>query len=91
MHSEAYHLAQTALADLKSAVYLVWESAPDSGLSNADIGRSLGIYAGHVGHEGHISRTLLGLLESDGVVEQDSDSKMWTLKQVTTRNSKSAT
>ena len=82
MHSDAYQLAQAALADLKSAVYLTLESAPQCGLTNAEIGRSLGIYAGHVGHEGHISRTLLGLLESDGVVEQNTESKRWSLKQI---------
>ncbi|QDU75317.1 hypothetical protein Pan97_23470 [Bremerella volcania] len=81
MNSEAYQLAQQAIANLKSAIYLVLESAPSNGLTNAEIGRSLGIYAGHVGHEGHIPRTVLGLLESEGVVQQDSDSKRWTLRR----------
>jgi hypothetical protein len=44
------------MADLKGAVYELLESS-DSPLSNAEIGRRLGIYQGHVGHEGHISRT----------------------------------
>ena len=34
-----------------------------------DIGRGLGIYGGHVNHEGHIPRTLLSIMESEGVVE----------------------
>ncbi len=82
MNGEAYHLAQSAIADLKSAVYLALESAGSDGLSNAELGRSLGIYAGHVGHEGHISRTLLALLESEGVVIQEPESKRWYIKSV---------
>lgn len=35
---------------------------------------------GMLAHEGHISRTLLALMESDGVVEQDEDSKRRRLK-----------
>ena len=80
MNSEAYHLAQAAMAELKTAVYMTLELAGENGLSNAEIGRSLGVYAGHVGHEGHISRTILGFLESEGVATQDPESKRWTLK-----------
>ena len=58
---DAYHLAQNAMADLKAAVYSLLEGAPPEGLTNAQIGRRLGIYAGHVEHEGHIPRTLLAL------------------------------
>jgi hypothetical protein len=76
----AYHLAQRALADLKAAVYqLLCES--NTALSNAEIGRCLGIYAGHEGHEGHISRTLLAMLEAEGVAEQDRTTKRWHLKR----------
>ena len=78
--SNAYLDAQRALADLKGAIYETLSAAPDGGLTNAEIGRALGIYAGHVGHEGHVSRTLLALMESDGVAEQDEDSKRWRLK-----------
>ena len=67
------------MADLKAAVHLVLANAPN-GLSNAQVGRTLGIYGGHVGHEGHISRTLLALLESEGVAEQDPSTKRWRLK-----------
>ena len=78
---DAYRRAQVAVAELKSAVRLVIESAADAGLSNAQVGRMLGIYGGHVGHEGHVSRMLLALLESEGVVEQDQGSKMWRLRR----------
>ena len=76
---EAYLLAQRAIADLKAAVLSVIEQGPKEGLTNAEIGRSLGIYAGHVGHEGHISRTLLSMLEGEGLIKQDSESKRWTI------------
>jgi len=81
--SHPYHLAQRALADLKGAVYLLLRSTSGHGLSNAQIGRGLGIYAGHVGHEGHISRTLLEMMRSEGVVHQDPTSKRWFLKEHT--------
>lgn len=77
--NEAYRIAQRALADLKWAIYLILKNGPANGLRNSDIGRMLGIYAGHVGHEGHIPRTLLALLESEGVAKQDAE-KRWTLR-----------
>jgi len=49
------------------------------GLTNAQIGRTLGIYAGHVKHVGHISRTILELLRSDGVAEQYGERGPWRL------------
>jgi hypothetical protein len=61
-------------------VYAVLQAGPEHGLTNAQIGRALGIYGGHVGHEGHISRTVLGLLESDGTAEQDELSKRWRIR-----------
>lgn len=79
-HSSAYQTAQRAIADLKSAVHAVLAVAPSEGLSNAQIGRTLGIYGGHEGHEGHISRTLLALLEAEGVAHQDSRTKRWSLR-----------
>ena len=51
------------------------------GLSNAELGKSLGIYSGHIGHEGHISRTLLSLLKSENVVYQEENTKRWFLKK----------
>ena len=79
--TDAYHVAQRAMADLKAAILRVLTSASGDGLSNAEIGRTLGIYAGHVGHQGHISRTLLALMESEGVAEQDPDTKRWRARK----------
>jgi DNA-directed RNA polymerase specialized sigma24 family protein len=78
--NEAYAEAQQAVATLKSLVRTVLELAPESGLKNSEIGKSLGIYSGHVEHEGHISRTLLSMLEAEGVVQQDGTTKLWTLR-----------
>jgi hypothetical protein len=79
--SHPYHLAQRAVADLKAAIVMVLEqSDAGSGLANAEIGRRLGIYTGHKGHEGHISRTMLALLEAEGVVRQDRESKLWKMR-----------
>lgn len=72
-----YHLAQRALADLKGSVLLTLQAAGSDGLSNAELGRRLGIYAGHKGHEGHISRTMLAMMEEEGVVEQEEETKRW--------------
>ncbi len=78
---EAYRIAQKAVADMKAAiVMLLRERDTAQGLRNVDIGRRLGIYDGHAGHEGHISRTMLALLESDGIVTQDADTKRWRLR-----------
>lgn len=78
--SSAYFLAQHAIADLKTAVLQTVTSGPKSGLTNAELGRSLGIYMGHVRHEGHISRTILNILQGEGVIEQNSKTKRWKLK-----------
>lgn len=77
---EAYKLAQEGMANLRSAVHMMLVQAPEAGVSNAEIGRSLGIYSGHIGHEGHISRTILALMESEGVVEQDKVTKAWRIR-----------
>ena len=84
----AYADAQAAMASLKSAVYRVLLDAAPDGLKNVDVGKTLGIYAGHVSHEGHIPRTLLAIMESEGVVEQDSATKHWRLRR-TSRNAPS--
>jgi hypothetical protein len=76
---EPYQLAQRAIADLKSAIYLLLKTS-QGGLRNSDIGRALGIYTGHVEHEGHIPRTLLAIMEREGVVQQDATTKKWTIK-----------
>ena len=79
--TDSYHLAQQALADLKAAIHQTLSEASSHGLTNAEIGRTLGIYTGHVGHEGHIPRTLLAVMEAEGVVSQDVGTKRWTLKR----------
>ena len=79
-NSHAYQIAQMAIADLKAAVYEILITAPEGGVTNAQLGRSLGIYSGHIGHEGHISRTLLSIMETEGIVEQ-SDDKKWSIKK----------
>jgi hypothetical protein len=78
--TDSYRLAQTAMAELKAAVRSVVEFAGDGGITNASIGRTLGIYSGHVGHEGHISRTLLAMMESEGVVVQEPTTKRWKIR-----------
>jgi len=77
-----YGMAQVAMAHLKEAVYLTVARGPSSGMTNVAIGRALGIYSGHVGHEGHISGTLLALLEAEGVVDQDKQTKAWRLRPI---------
>lgn len=75
--------AQQAIEQLKVAVLeLLKNHGGTRGLRNAEIGRALGIYMGHKRHEGHISRTILALLEKDGTVIQDPGSKRWSAKAV---------
>ena len=38
-----YQLAQRGLADLKAAIHLILQNAPDDDMRNVDIGRTLGI------------------------------------------------
>jgi len=80
MAKTPYHIAQSAIADLKSAIYLILGQADSGGLSNVEIGKALGIYQGHIKHEGHIPRTLLAIMEEEGVVGQNEETKRWKLK-----------
>lgn len=80
--NDAYPIAQEAMSKLRSSVYMLLKQAPDEGMKNSEIGRALGIYSGHVGHEGHISRTILALMEAEGVVEQIAETKCWRLRQI---------
>ena len=75
-----YVLAQDAMAKLREAVYILLKESSSSGLKNSQIGRALGIYSGHERHEGHISRTILALMEAEGVVEQDAGTKCWRIR-----------
>ncbi|MCR4307999.1 MAG: hypothetical protein NUV80_05545 [Candidatus Berkelbacteria bacterium] len=79
MRAATYKSAQIVIAEPKGAIHQVLEENSNNGFTNAELGRALGIYSGHVGHEGHISRTLLGMMESEGVVRQDSATKRWFL------------
>ena len=77
----AYRRAQRALADLKAAAVEVLATSGPEGLRNFQIGRLLGIYGGHVQHEGHVSRTILEMLQEDGIAEQKGKDKTWHLCQ----------
>jgi hypothetical protein len=79
MHAEDYRRAQKGIAELKAAVVSLLEKQP--ALTNAAVGRTLGIYAGHKGHEGHISRTILAMLEQEGVVEQSVSDQTWSIRR----------
>jgi hypothetical protein len=76
-----YAIAQVAMAQLKASIRILLSSNPN-GLKNSEIGRALGIYMGHVEHEGHIPRTLLAIMENEGVVEQDKKTKVWRLAPI---------
>ena len=72
--------AKMAIAWLKSAVHETLGMAPETGFKNVEIGRKLGIYMGHVEHESHIPRTILAMMEAEGVATQDPQSKAWKLR-----------
>jgi len=79
--TEPYVTAQCGMAKLRAAIFLLLKDAPAEGLRNVQIGKSLGIYCGHVGHKGHVSRTVLALMEAEGVVEQDAETERWRLRE----------
>ena len=79
--AQAYKDAQRAMALLKAAVYQVLLNAGTGGMKNVEVGKALGIHAGHVRHEGHIPRTLLAIMEGEGVTEQDAATKSWRIKK----------
>jgi hypothetical protein len=70
--AEIYAKAQHGLTEVKASVLRLLLAAGKQGLKNSQIGRGLGIYAGHVGHEGHISRTILAMLEAEGLIRQEA-------------------
>jgi len=76
----AYRRAQRAIADLKAATVEILATAGPEGLRKSQLGRLLGIYGGHVQHEGHISRTILEMLQDDGIAEQQEKAKTWRLR-----------
>lgn len=78
----AYKMAQHAISDLKTAILITLQAGPEEGMKNADIGRALGIHHGHARHEGHIQRSMLALMESEGVVIQNEETKLWKVKSI---------
>lgn len=78
-YRQPYERAQEAMTQLKIAIHDLLCMSCANGLTNAEIGRQLGIYAGHKGHQGHVSRTLLSTMEIEGVVKQDPASRRWAL------------
>ena len=87
--AQAYRDAQHAMALLKAAIHRILFDAGAEGMKNVEIGKTLGIYAGHVRHEGHIPRTLLAIMEGEGITEQDPESKAWRLKTLGSRGIRS--
>ena len=81
MSTDAYQRAQLAVAELKASIREVIANGPSQGMTNAEVGRTLGIYEGHEGHEGHIPRTLLSMMEREGIVEQDEETRRWRLRE----------
>ena len=80
MSHSLYEWAQIGVAQVKSAIFELLEQSED-GLTNAEIGRSLGIYFGHEGHEGHIPRSLLSQMEREGAVFQDGPRGKWFISK----------
>lgn len=80
LKSDSYSKAQEGMRLLKVAIHEILERAPGEGLTNAQIGRALGIYRGHVEHEGHISRSLLEQMQNEEVVEQLNPRGPWRLR-----------
>jgi hypothetical protein len=87
MNSLPYQIAQHALADLKTAIYLLLKENSPHEIRNVDIGKLLGINHGHSGkHQDHIPRIILELLAQEGLVEQNSSNKKWKLKTILIAN-----
>ena len=87
--AQAYNDAQRAIATLKAAVYLVLLDAGTLGMKNVEIGRALGINAGHMRHKEHIPRTLLAIMEGEQVTVQDPTTKLWWLREFSPDGTKS--
>lgn len=71
-------MAQRALADLKVAAAMLLSEVADPGLSNAEIGRALAYALATRAAKG--TSTFLALMETEGLVVQDPDSKRWRLR-----------
>lgn len=77
---ESYLRAQHAFVELKASILEVLLDRHPAGVKNSELGKVLGIYAGHVGHVGHVPRTLLAMLQEEGLVYQDLATKCWHLR-----------
>lgn len=76
--NDPYNNSQQAIATLKGAIHTLLTNHPQ-GLKNAQIGQMLGIHKGHGNqHAGHITRTLLEIMQNEGTVIQ-SKSKLWNV------------
>ena len=69
------------MAMLKSAVYDILLETGPQGIRNVDVGKALGINLGHERHEGHIQRTVLGLMKDEGVASKDENTQLWSLRR----------
>lgn len=77
----SYQIAQRALADLKTAVFMLLQGQ-ETGLTNAQIARGLGMYyVRNTKQDGAVSRVLLEIMQVEGVVELDTASKKWRIKK----------
>ena len=81
--SDLVRTCPDSASGIEGAVFEKLSDAAVDGLTNVQLGRSLGIYPGHVGHEGHVSRTILALMENDGLVEQNPENKRWIIRSHT--------
>jgi len=73
---DAIPLVERALSELRGVVHAKLLENKD-GLTNAQLGRSLGLYMGHVGHQGCVSRTILEMLKENEMAWQDPATKRW--------------
>jgi hypothetical protein len=73
-----YHRAQAALAELKAAMYVLLDDGPLGGLTEVQVGRSLGIH--DRGGDGRVTAGLLRMMEDEGVVEHDPETGCWRIR-----------
>jgi hypothetical protein len=78
MTASVYSQAQQAIAILKSCIYQVLEDSGNSGLRNADISTKLGVRTADGNSKDWITRTVLGMMEREEVVEKVNN--LWYIK-----------
>ena len=79
MNSEIYSQSQQAISILKSCVYRVLEESGNKGLRNSEISTKLGIRTADGSSKDWITRTVLGMMEREEVVEKNGD--LWYVKE----------